>query len=434
MRLLSMRSISLLTVAALCTTACYAPSGQVRTTVKYRSDGVKKEPVRVGSRLDFEAKPGSEVVIVATETPLCAPVEGVTRTTTKTPILERRGGSGDGVAAIWIGTGVATAGSATLTSALLNNDLDDSQKKTRALLGGALLTVGLTTVVSRVILSNQPYTKYGKPTASQVDGAGISMEPQQWVTCGPARPLDVDFDVSLLVDKKKFTTQMRSGSDGRLVLSQAFLTAVGDAEALCGRPVSLTVNLTDNARQRYSTSSKVNSKTLFQSQRASTSAGKPIVKWDVPFKGNNWLEFGPGAGLPGSEFSDMSKIYNRNAHRSSFNVRATALKRPGVNKGPSITKNAVAYCASAWKTSCVQNTRGSFSKTCWTSCINEDAVETCELKHEICIEQTAGIGGTLAQQCDKQKSACVRGAGQDANSRNVCKEQCMTRQAEIACK
>lgn len=433
MRLLSMRSISLLTVAALCTTACYAPSGQVRTTVKYRSDGVKKEPVRVGSRLDFEAKPGSEVVIVATETPLCAPVEGVTRTTTKTPILERRG-SEDGVAVLLIGGGVVVGGNAILMNALFNKELDESKKKTHMLVGGALLTVGLTTVVSRVILSKRPHSKYGKPTASEANGAGISMEPQQWVTCGPARPLDVDFDVSLLVDKKKFTTQMRSGSDGRLVLSQAFLTAVGDAEALCGRPVSLTVNLTDNARQRYSTSSKVNSKTLFQSQRASTSAGKPIVKWDVPFKGNNWLEFGPGAGLPGSQFSDMSKIYNRNAHRSSFNVRATALKRPGVNKGPSITKNAVAYCASAWKTSCVQNTRGSFSKTCWTSCINEDAVETCELKHEICIEQTAGIGGTLAQQCDKQKSACVRGAGQDANSRNVCKEQCMTRQAEIACK
>lgn len=432
MRSFSTRSILALTAMLFCV-SCYGPSGQVRTDVRYSSNGTQAEPVRVGSRVDFNTSSGREVVIAVTETPICAPVGGVTRTTTRTPIREKRGSS-DGTAAIWIGVGGTMGGSAILTNSLINEDLGDEQRRSRALLGGALLAVGGVTLMSFFIRSNQPYSKDGKPTTSQTNGVGIAMDQKQWVDCGPPRPFDVTFDVTLAVDKKRFSTQMRSGSDGTLVLSQAFLRAVGDAEALCGRPVSLTVNMANSSRQRYSSSSRVNTQDILQSRRSLTGNSRPVTQWNVPFSGNNWLEFGPGAGTPGNQFPDKSRIYNSSTQRSSFNVRASSLKRPGANTGPSIARDAVAYCSSQWKTSCVQSTRGRFSGECSTSCYNADAVETCELKHEICIEQTAGIGGTLAQQCDKQKSSCIRSAGQDPSSRNACRDRCMTRRAKAECK
>lgn len=428
----SIRSILALSCAFSCS-ACYGPSGQVRTEVNYSSNGASKQPVRVGSKIDVSVQSGNEVVLMATETPLCAQAGGVTRSTTKTPIRERRG-SGDGTAAIWIGVGGTMGGAALLSSAILNSDdEDDESRAPRAIIGGALLGVGAITLLSFFARSNAPYTKDGKPTTTQTNGVGISMDHKGWTACGPPKPIDVEFDVALSVQKKSFSTRMRTGSDGRLVISQQFLAAAGDAEALCGAPVKLVLNLSQSTRGRYTSSGNVNAQDIFTSSRRSL-AQSNTTHWGVPFSGSNWLEFGANAGAQPGNLSDRAKLYDRSSGSATFNVRASSLQRPGVNSGPSITRDAIAFCSSRWTSNCVEQKKPGFGQQCYNSCYNADAIETCALKHEICIEQTAGIGGTLAQQCDKQKASCIRSAGQDNSSISSCQRSCQLRLAQKACR
>ena len=390
----SIRSILALS-CALSFSACYGPSGQVRTEVNYSSNGASKQPVRVGSKIDVSVQSGNEVVLVATETPLCAQAGGVTRSTTKTPIRERRG-SGDGTAAIWIGVGGTMGGAALLSSAILNSDDEDDE-------------------------------------STRTNGVGISMDHKGWTACGPPKPIDVEFDVALSVKNKSFSTRMRTGSDGQLVISRQFLAAAGDAEALCGAPVKLKLNLSQSTRRRYSSSGNVNSQDVFKSSRGSL-AQRNTTYWGVPFSGNNWLEFGANAGAQPGSLSDRAKLYDRSSGSATFNVRASSLQRPGVNSGPSITRDAIAFCSSRWTSNCVEQKKPGFGQQCYNSCYNADAIETCALKHEICIEQTAGIGGTLAQQCDKQKASCIRSAGQDNSSISSCQRSCQLRLAQKACR
>jgi hypothetical protein len=138
------------------------------------------------------------------------------------------------------------------------------------------------------------------------------------------------------------------------------------------------------------------------------------------------LELGHAAG------GRTTGIFFTASRNLSYELRAgrRLAGEPSGSSRPSILARA---CLAGKKRDCMATARKDVGSRCVTECTAQDKQQLCQVKREICVEQTAGIGGTLGQQCESMMQACLVEAKQDDASVSACRNSCESRLAGERC-
>lgn len=86
-------------------------------------------------------------------------------------------------------------------------------------------------------------------------------------------------------------------------------------------------------------------------------------------------------------------------------------------------------CLADQQCACIATARHAVGGRWDAECVSQDKRQLCQIKCDVCDEQTAGIGGTLGQQCVDIQKRWLAEAKQDHASVATCRSDCESRLA-----
>jgi len=256
---------------------------------------------------------------------------------------------------------------------------------------------------------------------------------QDWQTCERSFPIASPVHLVFSTLGGSYAIDVRTGRDGTYVIDDALAADLRRWRSSCGTPIRVWAQLgrgTGTSFKPYDDR---------QAQRMVDDVfdgrfdpSRHRLAWKLQNQLPNErrkdaLELGPKAGKSGSgRWPSFKQGY--------YEVKDTRFSRPFSHHEIAGYANVCIQNRERYRRRNCRNSHSSkVSATCTRQCTKPDKVELCELKREMCTEQTAGIGGSMAAECDQKQRDCMVQVGQDPRSLQACTNRCVAKALNKIC-
>jgi hypothetical protein len=255
-------------------------------------------------------------------------------------------------------------------------------------------------------------------TAATIDPDGST-----WRSCGERTPEQAAIDLRFSGGWKSFTESVQTGMDGRYTLEGELLEDVLTWSGACQQELTMAVDL---PKTGDTTADALRAR----EGEIATDPGAPraseLQRYLGGARDGHHLELGFAAG------GRTTGVFSTATRNVTYRLKAGApLARPSTRSSPAVA--LARSCRADQKRDCVTTARKEVAGRCEAECTSKEKRQLCQVKREICDEQTAGIGGSLGQQCKAQLEACLVDEKQDDTSVGACRNSCETRLASERC-
>jgi len=396
------RFVAGLLVAALAPAGCYYGDPKIVFKAS-RLEVQPSPPVHVADRLDLAMEGRT---LVTRSTPLCADAQSGEYLVIKEEQREQRQSKGGSAAYLAIGAGE-------LAAAYYTWGTDYQIASYFWLVGGALMA-GLS--LPALFLPQRSDTELPPERHP-----ALTVATSGWQACGKPVPVSAPVSVSVTDGSYRWSFSGTTSADGLFSMP----TDVDAWSSSCNVDLRVQVGFTSEATDRKilrERASRANVASL--GPEHTTNA----ILQRHPVSAGGQLEVGDEA---------RSTVTSSYPGQSSWQFR---LPRPAVQVQPRASGGSeIAILARACRQQqkaaaekrvaeararCIAPIKEGVVAQCRATCVDAGKQQRCDVMREICVEQTAGVGGGLAQECALKLDQCLTTAGQSPSMVSGCTRKC----------